>query len=626
MRFLGNEAEGRHVMPLSIIYDNPREASDMLMILYKDIDTGEKFVKNIENPEIDIYIVKEQYRNQSPAENPLNMDGSYRPDFYMKDQCDVVRVKYRKRKYAAAKILGISPEDVDASPYVGGTDMDIRHWYFVEFLHEYSNDLPKPISVGYYDIEADTRGYGTNEFGDNYGKFPITAITYISDVRNQVYVFVLNCPEFGRMDEIINNTEGLRREMHEEFDEKFGTMEYNIVIFDKEIEMINAFWALVKAVEDDFTLAWNAPFDIGNLTYRPAELGYDPVSIIHDPRFARKVVIFNEDRATFVAHKKRHKITYTLPTILDDHMRIYSGVRSARGKLPSTALDKVAKREKIGGKKTYEGDINQFMLTNFWDYIIYNVNDVHLMRAINNKVNDTGDIYSRMLNSGVSNDEVFVSTTIWAQYIKNDLESKRGRFLANNKNKFLAKTQEIIEYGFDSDAVDEDDGDDEDESDECLQEVLGAIADQQNLIDEKTGKKKKFAGAIVLDTRRTRYTGTKINGMECNFVHRHAIDQDITSEYPTAITISNQSNDTFVGKIYVDDADEIKLPFYEQYSFLDNKDASEYKCNKAALMLETAIQGDYMMVGEIALGLPKLADLEKMVINMAGDKLTKGDK
>ena len=55
MRFLGNEAEGRHVMPLSIIYDNPREASDMLMILYKDVDTGEKFVKNIENPEIDIY-------------------------------------------------------------------------------------------------------------------------------------------------------------------------------------------------------------------------------------------------------------------------------------------------------------------------------------------------------------------------------------------------------------------------------------------------------------------------------------------------------------------------------------------------------------------------------------------
>lgn len=621
MRFLGNEAEGRNLMPLNFIYDNPRDKSDVLMILYKDIDTGEKFVKNIEHPEIDVYVVKEKYRGKSPSDDPLNLDGTYRPDFFRKDQADVVRVKYRQRKYAVAKLLGIDVSDVDGSPYVGGTDVDIRHWYFIEFLKEYGNDKSKPLNVGFYDIEADTRGYSTNEFGDNYGKFPITAITYICSSRMQVYVFILNCPEFGRMQEIIDNTDKLKQEMNNEFDEQFGKAEYNIVVFDEEIQMVASFWALLRALDDDIALAWNAPFDIGNLTHRPAQLGYDPHSVISDKRFERSVIIFEEDRSTFVAHKKRHKITYTVPCVLDDHMRLYAGVRSGRGKLPSLKLNDIARKEKIGMKKEYEGNINEFMINNFWDYIIYNVNDVWLMYGIDKKVGDTKDVYSRMLESAILLEEVFITTTIWAQYAKMDVDTKRGLFLCNNKNKYAVPTQEIIEYGYDSDAATEDDYDEED--DEELQEVLDSIADQQNLIDAKTGKKKKFSGAIVLDTRRTRYTGVKVNGMKCNYVHEHAIDQDITSEYPSAITITNLSNDTFVGKIYVDDTDEINLPFYGQYDFLDSKDAADYKMNKGALMLETALQGDMIMTGEIALNLPGIGELEKLVMEMAGDNLYK---
>ena len=73
MRFLGIEAEGRNIMPINFIYKNVYKETDYLMIVYKDIDTGEKFVKNIENPEIYVYIVKEQYRGKEPtAENPFN--------------------------------------------------------------------------------------------------------------------------------------------------------------------------------------------------------------------------------------------------------------------------------------------------------------------------------------------------------------------------------------------------------------------------------------------------------------------------------------------------------------------------------------------------------------------------
>ena len=135
MRFLGNEAEGRSVMPLNFIYDNPKDGDDTIMIVYKDINTGEKFVKNIVKPEIVIYIIKEQYRGKNPTkEEPLNFSGSYRADYFKKEQCDAIRCRYRSRKYVAAKKLGIpvvaivdtncDPDDVDY--VIPGNDDAIR--------------------------------------------------------------------------------------------------------------------------------------------------------------------------------------------------------------------------------------------------------------------------------------------------------------------------------------------------------------------------------------------------------------------------------------------------------------------------------------------------------------------
>ena len=105
-------------------------------------------------------------------------------------------------------------------------------------------------------------------------------------------------------------------------------------------------------------------------------------------------------------------------------------------------------------------------------------------------------------------------------------------------------------------------------------------------------------------------TGVVINGQDAKYSHKNCIDEDITSEYPSAIESTNLSNDTFVGKVYMDNPDDIKLPFYGQYSFMDD-DASKYKVNKAALMMETVSQGDYMLAGEIAFNLPSVQDLEE---------------
>ena len=610
MRFLGIEAEGRNIMPINFIYKNVYKETDYLMIVYKDIDTGEKFVKNIENPEIYVHIVKEQYRGKEPtAENPFNKSARYRTDFFDMDQCDRITVKYKTRRFEVAKILGISPDDVDSSPYVAGTDIDIRHWYFVEFLHEYRNDLPKTLNVGYSDIETDSRGFSKAELWRAHGKMPITCITYICDARHQVFVFIMNNPEYGRMQEIVDNLDKLKQQMIEKFTPKYGEAEYSLMLFDNEIDMITAYWNLVKYLKDDFLLFWNAPFDVGNLTKRPLELGYDPYSIVCDKEFAIPYMEFEEDRSTFVLHKKKHKMTFAIMTLIECQMKMYAGIRSAEHKLPSTALDVIAEKEIDAHKDKYNdyGDINKFLLNDFWNYILYNVNDVWLQVGIGRETKDVDDVYSRMYSNMVLSSEVFTSTMLWAQYIKYHVEEDENKILCNNKNKNLVATQEMIEYGYDSDATDEDSDEDENED---IDAILNDISEQQSLIDKETGKKKKFAGAIVQNPKRMSPTGVVINGQDAKYSHKNCIDEDITSEYPSAIESTNLSNDTFVGKVYMDNPDDIKLPFYGQYSFMDD-DASKYKVNKAALMMETVSQGDYMLAGEIAFNLPNVQDLEE---------------
>lgn len=607
MRFLGIEAEGRNIMPLNFIYKNVYKESDYLMIVYKDIDTGEKFVKNIEKPEIYVYIVKEQYRGKEPTfEEPLNKSARYHSDFFDMDQVDRITVKYKSRKFEVAKILGINPEDVDSSPYVAGTDIDIRNFYFVEFLHEYRNGLPKPLTVGYSDIETDSRGFSKAELFMAHGKMPITCITYICDARHQVYVFIRNNPEYGRMQEIVDNLNELKKQMIEKFTPIYGEADYSLLLFDNEIDMISAYWNLVKYLQDDFLLFWNAPFDVGNLTKRPAELGYNPYSIVCDDDFAIPYMEFEEDRSTYILHKKKHKMTFSLKTIIECQMKLYAGIRSAKHKLPSTALDVIAEKEINAHKDKYEdyGDINKFLLNDFWNYILYNVNDVWLQVGIGRKTGDVDDMYSRMYSNAVINSDVFTSTVLWAQYIKFNVEENENKVLCNNKNKNAAATQEIIEYGFDSDDTDEDD------SDEDIDSILNDISDQQSLIDKDTGKKKKFAGAIVQNPKRMSSTGVVINGQYAKYAHANCIDEDITSEYPSSIEATNLSNDTFIGKVYFDNPDEINLPFFSQYSFMDD-DAVKYKVNKAALMMETVSQGDYMLAGEFAFKLPNVQDLEK---------------
>ena len=607
MKFL-NCDKNASVIPLKFLYSREE---DVLMIVYKDLNVNKKFVCNIPNPKVPVYVIKPEYRNMTGP--GVAFDCSYRHDWLPKRLCDEHQVSYKYKKFELAKILGCHPDDVNDSPYVGWGDMDIKTAYFMQFLIEYPTSIENySPSIAFADIETDVKN--TKETG----QMPITCIVYIDTEHKIVYQLVRYDKDYGGMDEVVRDVKDIAKSYNEHFDEFYGHYDYHVIIFEKEIEMLQAFWAVIRASDNDFVEYWNAPFDVLNECARIAALGYDPKAIIHDSDFKVPVLDLYEDTSP-VAKRRKHKFDLSVKPIIACQMRNYAGVRSAKSVIPSFKLNTIAEIE-IGKQKvdySEEGDLTQLLYTNLRKYLLYNVNDSLLQAGIEAKTKDTPTVYGKMYDFALTEPEVFTSTTMLINKLIYFGYTNENLILANNRNKNPQDAQLLIQMGFGSDAATLEEAEEMDENtnefemtDE-LQEIIDKVKDDQNVLDEN-GNKKKFAGAIVMHPKRQHYTGYKINGRPAQHVHRNSIDMDIASEYPTGARAMNLSNDTWIGKVIMDDDNDLDFPMYNQYTFVGD-DKSTYKMNKAAVFLETVCQGDYLIAGEIGFGLPNFTDLRKML-------------
>ena len=75
------------------------------------------------------------------------------------------------------------------------------------------------------------------------------------------------------------------------------------------------------------------------------------------------------------------------------------------------------------------------------------------------------------------------------------------------------------------------------------------------------------------------------------------------TEYPTAIMIMNAGNETMVGKFYLENPDEVEVPIYNSFNFID-KEKEEYKLDKSNFIMEIYSQEDPLNFGEIVFKLP----------------------
>lgn len=640
MKFLNNITKEQHIMPLHVYYNYGSQdfnsADDYIDIIYKDMDTGRKYVETIKHPEIEIWITKPEYRNYSHIR-----------DTYPKTNCDCYRVHYKSRFKEIADILGISPRNVKTSPYVFQIDMDIRTFYLSQFLFEYGNNLMKKLSIGVFDIENDTvqtQGFPTH------GECPIDAISFVADESKNGYLFVYtkdnlpNIPEghknyelmmqikeqfYRDMDNLKSHPEILINKMHEMFDDSYGVFNYHILFFDNEIEEIAAFFQIVEAEQIDFLGAWNAPYDIGNLIQRPKTLGYSSESLIVSKKFDSSVprdIVFKEDH-NWQKHKRKHVFELHVPYVVSDMLVNYTGIRAGRGKIPSAKLNLVAKKELEDEKIDYSeyGNIKWFKYKDLEKFLLYNMKDTILLVGLKNRTMDFETLYQSMYDDILLSNEVFISTRMLENSLRQFFFTyKCGYVMGSNKHKW--ESNEIVDYkkmayaafGINikpdggMDLVLSDDGnflyEDVDDNEQEEYDPRNFYMDTEKM----DRKDVKFKGAIVLNPKHVKSSGFEIDGIPSDTVHEDAVDQDITSEYPSSMEGMNASNETLVGKVFIIMPLDYKLPIYDTFRFVDEKEERENDTTDiSAWIMEQYSTGDVLNTGEIAFDLPSPTEMIK---------------
>lgn len=649
MKFLDGVGPNQEVLPLNYLYFNERNfnADDVLTIIYKDVASGETKVQNIIKPEIEVWIVKPEYREAV----------RFNRTWVKKEYLEPHKVRYRNRYRQIAKILGLQDEDIDlakTSPFVLFSNLDIRNYYALQFIHEYNVPDSFNLNIGLFDIENDI--IDIDHFPQP-GECPISLIAFIDVSNETVYQFILEPQNhshtinpatgdyYDYRDQVQHLKEHVKeyiQELHEMFDESYGVLDYHILFLKSEEEMISKFFKLLDVLNIDFAEAWNAAYDMSNLTSRPDKILSDPIQLICSDKFLAKECLFVEDKNPLF-HKRKHTCQIAHPTVFIDQMVIYAGLRSAMGKIPSLKLNVIAQKE-IGDTKldySEEGSIKELPYENFWKYCLYSIKDTLLQLGIHRKTDDISSVYSRMLEDGLLSNEVFTSTI----QLTNSLSTfllEHDYIPGNNFNKFNDEQklkQQAFFYGSSNDiASDENDA------------MMNAMVDPDDLVDtsddeeeedDSSKKKKKFSGAMVQDPNRMLPTGFKINGRLNSRIHNNVGDMDITSEYPTAIILSNMSSETLIARVeFVDDlydwiyvnkgpkwieehrivnnairftAEDMmdyrfnRLPMYN-YDFID-EDAAKYKLNMSDTITMLMAFDDVVHIGTQFCNLPEYDEL-----------------
>ena len=523
---------------------------DILTIVYKDQDTDEHFVYEIEEPKIEIYIVNPKYRNYT-----------HMRDMMEKKYCDKHTVPYRSRWSAAAKLMGLeSGEEAKVNPYIFNADIPIETYYLIEFITQYPSDKPKKMSLGKFDIENDIIKYGLNNLAA-YGEAPVNAISYVNMETDDVYLLCLlkdDLPDltpshkdyeyfenlrkhFYEQVETLKKDPGLlERLCHEKFDELYPGMKYNILYYEDERDLLTDYWTIIHQTDNDYLGAWNAPYDIQNLFMRPINLGMNPFDMICDKRFKTQGLMYKEDTNP-VFHKRKHQCLATMIPVLCDDMVLYSGVHSQGGVLPSHKLNYIAQKELKDTKYDYSeySDIVHLFYDNLILFFLYNVKDTLLLKGIEDKTHDMDVIYSRLYQMFVFPSEAFTTTkVVWHSLIK--FMKDRGYVPGINRNKGK-HDKKIIDYGailgpkF------------QQQLEDSIEEYAFSIDDDNDEEEDEEGgtkKEEKYEGAIVANPLHMMPTGVEIMGTPAKYIHDSICDMDVfvTGNLLEVILIANCVN------------------------------------------------------------------------------------
>ena len=529
------------IMLVDIQYVRPNKKEnlkDYLYIIWKDLDTNEKHLTAIEEPKMKIYFEKSENRNHK-----------YNKNYERLENLDPVVVKYKDIIRAIVEAGGDDTKsfynslmetqqygrlrELQAYPYVFGSDYDIRVWYRYQFKKTFSNDRVKHIRKGFGDIEVDS----LESIGlPKPDQCPIDLVTIIDKDEKQAYTFALigvDAPlgtkdkeklemykhRLKEQDYWSSHINELKLEAHNMFDESYPGIEYNFFFYKDEKMMLVHLFQLINTLKMDTLEFWNISFDIPYIIGRLEHFGMDPKDVMCHPDFPNKECYFVKDKHHFDIKNKNDFFHCSSYTIYLDQMELYAQIRKGEKELRSNQLTFIAQTEIKDEKLDYSdtGNIKTLSYKNYLLYILYNIKDVLLQLGIETKTEDVDTLYVSANENITPYDSVFKQTvTLRAEQY--EAFDKQGLVPGNNING-LFKKEEVIE---------DSESDDEEEEEEDTFE--GALVGNPRLIDN-------FGVQLYLD--------------KTNNIFEYSVDEDMTAFYPNTIRSHNIDASTLIFKCIV---------------------------------------------------------------------------
>lgn len=569
---------------------------DYLYFIWKDMDTDEKYMQAIEEPKMDIYFEKPEFRNHLNNKNYATTDMVEKKTVVYKDIIYEIandmgdRGKQKLQDcFTTRNYKGL--KEFMMYPYVYGADYDIRTWYRYQWMKYFDNDKPKNLSIGFLDIEVDTlesTGFPNPVFD------PIDLVTFIDITHNKSYTFILVDRKCNSNDDFkrnlyktrheteeyyLNNIEELKREAHEKFDESYPDMIYNFYFYKDEIKMLSHLFQLINQLKLDFVGVWNISFDIPYIINRIETLGYDPKEIMCHPDFPVKECYFKKDTINFAVKNKSDFFKISSYTVFFDQMIVYAAIRKGQQELRSNKLTYIAKRE-IGDEKldySEEGSLKTLGYRNWLMYVLYNIKDVLLQKGIEER---TTDVYTYYFTS-------YQNITPYENEFKQTVKLRNVQYLFYLDNGMIpGQNVNAILYN----GKDNKEKDDEDEEDS------------------------KFEGALVGNPLLIDNFGMKLFNHKSNNIFRYSIDMDMTAFYPSTIFEMNIDPSTLIFKMILpcDQYDvrggDIKFNGITDFQLVEENNDS-FSDDVAKEVIDNFQTGDYITTGNKWLNLPSASEI-----------------
>lgn len=598
-----------NAMLLDIQYVKPSKKNgtlDYLYIIWRDLTTNEKHLKVIPEPKMDIYFEKREKR-----------DHRYNKNYERIENLDKKTVKYKDIIYAIAEDIGPegkqylqnafntgnykSIKTLYLYPYTFGSDYNVVSWYRIQWNLKFNNNLPKDLHKGFLDIEVD----GLDVVGmPSAVDCPINAVTLIDDYAKVSYTFILVDKPYRPTNHKVHETEQTRErlykkmhqdqhymmehkeefinELHEMFDESYGSFDYKLYFYTDEAKMLVHLFQLINILKLDFIGIWNIAFDIPYIINRMTHLGLDPTEVMSHPDFPVKYMYFKESKNHEIK-KKNDTLFLTSYTTFYDQMELYAMIRKSGSELKSYSLNTIGQKELKDSKLDYSenGDFKKFAYQNFKKFIVYNIKDVLLQVGIERQTNDFDTLYTAADENATPYHEVPKETLKLrnAQYIS---FLEQGLIPGNNMNIFTppkdkksTKKKHV----------------DEDNEDENVEEF-------------------EMEGAVVSDPKNNDYVGVKIYGKPTNNIFSNVIDFDMGSFYPNIIVAMNIDGSTLIFKMimpinqYDICGGKLKFRGITQVGFERGDDAAKE-------FIDNFQTGNYTTLGTKWLNLPDISKVYK---------------